>query len=675
MPKNFTGILSDAANPVASKDSYTGDATGLASQLNTVVAAGAELQDQRILQKYSSDITAIESSGAGYAQKMADLNLKMGLASTQNDMKAVTEYSQQIHRLRMGEDSGVLSPTAASIRLQYITKEWATRYPHLTADFKKLYASAGAGGGGAGSDIKLEEDPELKANNQLIYEAGIEGISVGMLLARKRATALAADAKNATEIKAQLGQDAQPDIERFSIQLSNVARNAAWDGLYSELRAGTIDKDQWIISLGRGRDALVAGLRTYITGLEADNGVQFNADWKKSIYAAAAEPLDNVIEAAKQTDSTDKLKRLAEAEMAMRQNRSESVLEKMFPGPLYPIANLTKDPLAFMESVDRILLAQKDKTGMILQTEIAKFDSKTRGLLRFVGTEAFRKMSEENLGGIMTNGEAHEASPEPVFQKATVAQVDQLLMNPNTPPEQAANLAAYKLKNDPASALDNNRVRQLLQTDEGFRSRAERIMTQGIEAAAYNMDPADFDAINFGESDEKTAPMGAKSTSPELAPGEEADQTGGMYSYPAIARKQTAEAQVMADRLNEYYRTKIASGATVEEARTETGRLLVSAINSRTESAQRPTKAQQREAEDKQVFSKEDTNDGLHNAVVTAVQTGKIKPALASRLLRELSSEEDDPAIVEMKDGIFQDSITGAMIEIKNGVLRVVKLN
>jgi hypothetical protein len=599
----------------------------------------------------------------------------MEAASAQNDMKAVSDYSQQIHRLRMGEDSGVLSPTAASIRMQAITKEWATRYPHLTADFKKLYAGAGAGGGGAGSDIKLEQDPQLAARLQLLKEAELEGVSVAEILRRKRNAQSAIDEKQLTDMKASLGLNAQPEAERFVNAIAATAADAAWTELYGAAREGKVDKDFWAASVSRGRDRFASQLREYFYQLEKQSGVQFDSTWKKSVVDMAVAPLNDIIEKAQGMDSNDKLKRLAEVEMSQRQNRSEQVLEKMFGSKLYPIANLTKDPYAFFESVQKVLDAQRTKTGKALQDQIATMDAKTRALVRFVGTDAFRQTSEENLKGVMEQGATGAIPADPVLTKAMTSQAAQVIKSPHIAPEQKENLGEYLVKEDPNVVNTNEDVRTLLQTSEGFRARTDRILTQSIEAAGNDMDPPDFDALSFGDKEAEAGPMGAQSPTAELSPSAEADQTGGMYSYPAVARQSVAEAQKLADRLNQYYMAQIAGGATVEEAHTKTGKLLGGVIASRTQSAQRPTRAQQQEAAGKPVLSKEDTADGLHNAVVTAVQTGKIKPALASRLLRELSSEEDDPAIVEMKDGIFQDSITGAMIEIKNGVLRVVKLN
>ena len=689
MPTKFNPVLSGPQNPSPRTDPYTDNLTEVAGQYAAGVESLGQLQDQRILDKYAGQSAGVTDSTADFASQMKDLNYKAHQAGLRNDGKAVAAYEAQMHKLRSGELNGVMSPTSASVRLQSLTKEYVTRYPHLSEEFKKLYnaGAAGLGGSSGSSGGGADADPTWKAVAGIREEAVARDVSDAEILRRRREE----DAVAALELEIKkstlLGTKAEPQLEQiFGVQADRTVA-AAWDVLRKQFSAGELNKGDWAVGIGQAFSEYEVQFNREIAAYERDTGGRVDPKWREAQLAKVKGQFDGLLAAAEKADSADNMGRIAGAHITARTNLTQGELLKLLGGPVgYALAD-KPEVMALLDKWGTIIKFQKgNPVEQELISNLLESDPAAAAIYLAMSKQGFTDFSGRYMGSAILNGTEYAPPQDPVLRGAVGAQLGQMLRTPGMEPEQYDSIALAYVKNDPSKVTDPV-VASRMRSNPKLATNVLSSVSARVEAAGAELDPHEFPLIDPAGGKGET-PAAGVANDKDTEKGGYLDPTGDFFN-PRMVAEQAPNVVRFTDSLNTYYKGLVASGLSPAEAKEKVKVKYTEVFEDRKESATRLAR-QEAEAAVAAVAPKSDTDRtaSLADAITQAASgyapgdradspTGKpsISAALASRLLREISSDGDDPSITEMSDGVFQDALTGTLIEIKNGAVRVVKLN
>lgn len=681
MPNNFTGVLSGPQNPTASKESYIGSASDIGQSISEIAKVGGELQDQRILSKYQSDLLANSGDKNAYNGALRDLNQKLYDASSRNDKAAMTEYMTQLEKLRRGEMSGIMSPTASSLRIQMLTKEWANRYPHLASQFKAIYNEQGVGGYGGGAE---EEDPIQKGMNDVLQESMKTGKTVAEIWEQKELADEVEVLTNRLKIKQLQGENTKPELERVANATLRAAIMDIPNALTQEARAGNLDGANWAIQLENAKVVLGGKLEDIFAEHER-TGVVLGREWKDSVIQQQMKVMDGLISAAKAADSSDKAARLAKNAQEVRGSELEKFLIEMYG---YNGAIMVKYPAA-VELAKDLITAQRalSKSGgsKALFEALADSDPRAAGVAALLGDGVLERLVLRNLGFVLSGGaENKEGNPDPLAglsplaRRTVVGSLERAVQKPGMQPEDYAGMVVRMASEIPDKLASNQAALSHIRNIPGLRDKVMQVFANTLTGMADQMDPADFDDIEMAGSGASGAPVQTKNKEMEQEAGMMAGtgSEAAAFAYPARAVSETDATSQMAALLNSYYSVLVNGGLSPEEAKQQVGKGLSAVIQMRVEQGQRPTRAQAAEAEQKNLVDAQKGENELEQAtslVISAVQAGKLPAKLASEFLKEFQGV-DSPKLDRLEPGVYRDKATGVLWSIaKDGLMSRVE--
>lgn len=681
MPNNFTGVLSGPQNPTASKESYIGSATDIGQSVAEIARVGGGLQDQRILSKYQSDLLANSGDKDQYNGALRDLNQKLYDASSRNDKAAMTEYMTQLEKLRRGEMSGIMSPTASSLRIQMLTKEWANRYPHLASQFKAIYNEQGAGGYGGSADA---EDPIQKGMNEVLQESMQTGKTVAEIWEQRDLADEVEVLRNRLEIKKLQGENIKPELERVANATMRAALMDLPNALITEARAGNLDGTNWAVQLENAK-VILGGKLEDIFAEHERKGVVLGREWKDSVVQQQMKVIDGMISAAKSADSSDKAARLAKNANEVRGSELEKFLIEMYG---YNGAIMVKYPAA-VELAKDLITAQRalSKGGgsRALFEELADSDPRAAGVAALLGNGTLERLVLRNLGFTLSGGaENKEGNPDPLdglspLARRTVASsLERVVQKPGLQPEDYSGLVVRMAAEIPDKLAKNAAALSHVRNIPGLREKVMQVFANTLVGVADQMDAADFDYLQMSGAGPDQKPVET------TAPKEGVVTQDSGFSYPASAyvnpiatsNSELSTAEKLATLLNSYYEVLVNGGLGPDEAKQQVGKGLASVIQMRTEQGQRPTRAQTAEAEQKNLVDAQKDENALEQAtslVISAVQAGKLPAKLASEFLKEFQGV-DSPKLDRLEPGVYRDKATGVLWSIaKDGLMSRVE--
>lgn len=246
MPQNFTkqvDTVNPKTNPYADQAIDTrGTSTTetVAGAVATAVKAYTQYKDSKVLGQLVSEAEGIQASSTDYASIKNDLLNRLDNESSL-DRSVFNDYAKQLERLNAGQVQGVLSPSAAQIRLNELARSYISRYPHLAPEVRQLLA-ASAGNFGGGDSGKQDEDPLARARDKFLEDARANQASPQAWRNHLDIQRFASDAKAAVDEKMAQGTLQLPDITaalNHGVQSKVSSLIIAFN---SEVANGTFDK-------------------------------------------------------------------------------------------------------------------------------------------------------------------------------------------------------------------------------------------------------------------------------------------------------------------------------------------------------------------------------------------------------------------------------------------------
>lgn len=672
MPTKFTGVIDGPQNPTATREQYFGDATGVAKNIETMASVAGQMQDERILSKFQDSILGETPDTSEYDSQLRDVKQRLYDASSRNDKEAMANYIGQLEKLRRAESSGVMSPTASSLRLQMLTKEWANRYPHLATKFKTLYNEAASGGYGGKS---APEDPVQKGIDEVLQESFRTGRSVADIWEDRRIADTDARLTHQINIKMKMGDDVKPELENQATNFVTALVKKAREGMIAEAKAGNLDGANWTIQLGEARDFAKKELMNKFAEIEK-NGVILGREWKDGVLNSTLKAFDDLAAAAQRADSSDRAGRMADNMTKVTAAGLDQELVRSFG---YRGALVVKYP-NLSQFLAKAVAAQQalSKPGgkKALWEAVAAEDPETAGIAAWLGDGNLTKLVIDNLGFTLNSADPQKPGEQPTqdplehysprVRRIATANLLSALRQPGMSPEDYSAIVVRAANESPDLLAKDATALSMITNIPNLREKVNQTFANWVVGISNEMDPADFDLIQMSGAGQPGNVVQTKDAPTNAAVQAAADASVAAFGYPAKALDTVLAADPankMASLLNTYYEVMVGSGMAPEEAKQQVGKQLAGVIQMRTESAQRPTQAQQAEADKQKVIDAQSSVDSLEKAgdmVIKAIQEGKMPAKLGAEFLRIFNTGSSQ-VLDKLEPGIYRDKKTGIL--------------
>lgn len=403
MPTKFNS--SDNLNPVAPADApmYTDStqpqglshATGQA--LGSVLGAlGSPSGDnQAALGAYSVEAADIIGQTSGYKKEKE--RILQGLSSAE-DKATVTQYLQQLSRLRNGETQGTLSPQAAAARINSLTKAYINRNPGLALKFRQIHnglmEDVHAVSGSTGQEI----DPDMEAINDISKTAIAKGISVPEEMNFRRNKAIA-DAQDQTiNARKNLGILTQADLSNSVLskagmfyadlipKMVNASKNPEFQGM------------NWFTELSAAKAKMIQDTNIALQQAQLNGKLTFDSEYQKNLVAQVMAPMDQLIAIAEKVDNPKTKAAASDALRRIAEDFDIANLRKQL-GPMATLLKGTDDLWNYIGDVDKVAKQLQSGQEPALRN-LAQYDPKVRLIMDHldqVGWKQFATNAANNV--------------------------------------------------------------------------------------------------------------------------------------------------------------------------------------------------------------------------------------------------------------------------------------
>ena len=154
-------ITERSINPRVMDVPTDNSAAGLVRLAGQALNAGLDAVDDTTKQDYRAELEQVEQQQQAFAEEEGASRGDLNEALSEGDMQRVSLVQSHLNRLRRGEETGMLTPSAANIRRTALLREHAAASPWLVPELKALTASYGGSGGnrggGSGSALTARE--------------------------------------------------------------------------------------------------------------------------------------------------------------------------------------------------------------------------------------------------------------------------------------------------------------------------------------------------------------------------------------------------------------------------------------------------------------------------------------------------------------------------------------
>ena len=466
MPSKFTANL-PGVNPVDSRPAIIHD-DSLQSVAEAATAVGEVAYkriDDNILKTAVAETSSILQGVQDYEQEKRSLLL----ASSVADKEHLAEYQAELTKLRNGEKQGYISPSAAQLQLQILSRTRQNRYPHLADQFRKLAEQSITGV----KDIMAaqeQQDPDVAAAYDIIKEAAKKNQTPHEYLEDISAARIVEHSKQRLEEAKLVGTNLEGPTQALVMDFANESINKVMGAILAAGRTGTLIKEDEVAKLMGLKSNLSTTISAMILKQEMDTGGKFSPEFKNSLKSQLDAALDPLVTMAQSMDTKDKQMRFLEYanKRATLQGRADFMKEYGQFGLL--ALDGSAGAFAFISKIGDFQNQIKRGMRPELEKRASNGDSEVAFLLAALDSGKLGNITAQKLGEI-NNGNTPQSTGNKAVDKAIAGHSWAVINDPTLPMDirvkqfKAAMQDKGIFSDGLETALDNKAALQLIRTN------------------------------------------------------------------------------------------------------------------------------------------------------------------------------------------------------------------
>lgn len=359
---------------VESEQSSTSEVLKTVNSTLEALTSGAE---DKALGQYAAAATDVVSQTEGYAAEREKILQDLATADPK-DKQAIASYYDQLSRLRRGETQGALSPSAASARINNLTKSYLSRYPQNATKIRQIHSGV-MNDVGQVSGFTGGTDPDMAAIEDLTKVATTKGWSVQEEVAYRNSQATADVQKLDFEARSRAGVATQGDVQKNVLGHLDVFYKDAIPRIANAMKDPNFTGKAIIGDLYLTKAKITQEVNTALADIQVQHNITYTKDFQEQLLRQATDPIDQMIQMADKTDNlqvrtaiSDNLRKLgANSDIAkLRRDLGPQVTYLLGTPDLYKFAAnayATRDKIKHgLEPTLRVLAQTDFQTKMVL---------------------------------------------------------------------------------------------------------------------------------------------------------------------------------------------------------------------------------------------------------------------------------------------------------------------